>query len=302
MNFRHAGSVGALLLIAQCAMADDITVTATGVSNYVFRGVTQTDEDPALQLSIDWTRDLFYASMWGSNVDFGPEYNSNVEVDLVAGFAGEIGDDWRWDVGATWYLYPGSDDEPGGAADGGDIYDVPNYWEAFVGGGWGPVDAKLWYSWDLYGSDESAWYAEVNGSFPLPWELGLDLHVGYSYGDYWDSLDPVLGPDADTWDLGADGAYWDFSAAITRSFGHFDFGLMVTTTDTDSGFEVDGGPLSNDTQFVFTVATTFPWTKDEEAAPASATPVAPPAPAAEAPAEAAAPSEAVEAMESKETD
>lgn len=268
MNLKHAGSMGALLLVAQGAMAE-VTATATGVSNYVFRGITQTDEDPALQLSIDWTRDLFYASLWGSNVDFGPSSNANVEVDLVAGFAGEIGDGWRWDVGTTWYTYPGSDDDPGTADDGSDdIYDVPNYWEAFVGGGYGPVDAKLWYSWDLYDSDESAWYAEVNASFPLPWELGLDLHAGYSYGDYFDSLDPVLGPNADTWDLGADGAYWDFSAALTRSFGHFDFGLMVTTTDTDSGFDVDGGPLSNDTQFVFSVATTFPWTAEAAETPA----------------------------------
>lgn len=293
MRLKLAGLAGTMLLVAQGVQAE-VTVTATGVSNYVFRGVTQTDEDPALQLSIDWTQDLFYASLWGSNVDFGPEYDANVELDVVVGFAGEIGDDWRWDVGTTWYLYPGSDDEPGGAADGSDVFEVPNYWEAFVGGGWGPVDAKLWYSWDLYDSDESAWYAEANASFPLPWEVGLDLHVGYSYGDYWDSLDPVLGPDADTWDLGADGAYWDFSVGLTRTFGHFDLGLMVTTTDTDSGFDVDGGPLSNDTQFVFSVATTFPWTDEEPAAPA-ATPSAPAAPAAE-------PAPAVEEMERKETD
>jgi uncharacterized protein (TIGR02001 family) len=292
MSFKYAGLAGAILLVAQGAQAE-VSVTATAVSDYVFRGVSQTAEDPALQISIDWTTDMFYASMWGSNVDFGDNTDANVEVDFVAGLAGEFGDGWRWDVGATWYTYPGSGEDLGKSDDEtDDVFDVPNYYEAFAGGGYGPVDVKVWYSWDLYDTDESAWYTEANATFPLPWwELGVDLHVGYSFGDYFDSLDPELGDNADDWDLGASGDYWDFSAALTRSFGDFDFALMVTTTDTDSGFDVDGGPLSNDTQFVFKVATTFPWTKDE-AAPAPA--AAAPAVGAEAP--------AVEATEAKETD
>lgn len=56
------------------------------VSDYLFNGITQTQKDPALQLGIDWNNDAgVYAGAWGSNVDFGDD--TDTEIDVYAGYA-----------------------------------------------------------------------------------------------------------------------------------------------------------------------------------------------------------------------
>jgi uncharacterized protein (TIGR02001 family) len=50
----------------------ELSITAGIFSDYVANGVTQTEGDPALQLSLDWANsDNLYAGAWASNVDFG---------------------------------------------------------------------------------------------------------------------------------------------------------------------------------------------------------------------------------------
>ena len=78
---------GGLLAVAGSAYAD-FSVTPTLTSDYDFRGVTQTLEDPAIQLGLNYNHESgFYAGLWGSNVDFGPG-KPNIEIDAFAGFAG----------------------------------------------------------------------------------------------------------------------------------------------------------------------------------------------------------------------
>jgi uncharacterized protein (TIGR02001 family) len=247
-------AIGIFLFIVQAAQAD-VSMTITGVTDYDFRGISQTEEDPAIQGSLDYAGETFYASAWGSNVDFGPDYDGSFELDLVAGWAGEFGGGWRWDLGTTWYLYPGSDD-------GDTKTEVPDYWEFYVGGGYGPVDVKYWYSPDLYDSDETASYLEANASFGMPWDLSLNLHAGYSSGDYFDLLeeDAALNdPDYN----GDDADYFDYSVGLGRTFGRFDFELKYVLTDTDDFFEIESGPSTNDDRVILSVATTIPWSDEE---------------------------------------
>ena len=98
---------GALLLAAQAATAD-ISATITGTTDYDFRGVSLSAGDPAIQGSVDYTNGMFYASVWGSNLDYGPDYDSTLEVDLIAGLTGEMGSDMTWDTGIVVYTYPNS--------------------------------------------------------------------------------------------------------------------------------------------------------------------------------------------------
>jgi uncharacterized protein (TIGR02001 family) len=246
--------VMAFLLLAGAAQAE-VTMTVTGVTDYDFRGISQTEEDPAIQASIDYASEgSFYAGAWGSNVDFGEDVDASFELDLIAGFAGETEGGWRWDVGATWYLYPASDDSDTKS-------ESPDYWEYYIGGGYGPVDIKYWYSPDLYDSDETASYLEASASFGLPWELSLNLHGGYSSGDYFDLLESdALAGDPDY--NGDDADYFDYSVGLGRTFGRFDFELKYVWTDTDSYFEVDSGALTNDDRVILSVATTIPWSDE----------------------------------------
>jgi uncharacterized protein (TIGR02001 family) len=83
-----------------------LDVSLAVVSDYRFRGISLSDKHPAIQPSITLThRSGFYASVWGSNIaDNGGD---DIEVDLVAGYAGEAGP-ISYGVNATYYAYPGT--------------------------------------------------------------------------------------------------------------------------------------------------------------------------------------------------
>ena len=81
----------------------ELSATAALTSDYVFRGLSQTSQEPAIQGSFDASYGIFYAGVWASNIDFG----NNIEIDWYGGIAS----DWNglgYDVGAIWYTYPGS--------------------------------------------------------------------------------------------------------------------------------------------------------------------------------------------------
>ena len=106
MKLSHVLAAVGLALSAAAAQAD-VTATITAVSDYDFRGLTQTRQNPALQGSIDITgKSGWYLGAWGSNVDFGGD--ENVEVDLYGGFTG--GETFPWDIGIIAYTYPQSND------------------------------------------------------------------------------------------------------------------------------------------------------------------------------------------------
>lgn len=76
----------------------------TGVSDYRFRGVTLSDKDFAIQPTITVSHESgFYVGAWASNLS--ENTGDDIEVDLYAGFSG--GEELTYDIGATYYLYPG---------------------------------------------------------------------------------------------------------------------------------------------------------------------------------------------------
>jgi uncharacterized protein (TIGR02001 family) len=83
------------------------SVTIGGTSDYVFRGLSLNDEDPAFQASIDASYGIFYVGAWGSNIT-GEGYEP-WELDLYAGIKPVLGQ-FTFDFGVIGYLYPGADD------------------------------------------------------------------------------------------------------------------------------------------------------------------------------------------------
>ena len=114
-------------------------------SDYVFRGISQTDESVQLQGDLSWSHPVgLYAGVWSTNTNVGGEGNS-IEFDPYVGFAGPIGDtDFSYDVGYWHYFYPNSE----GDFDFGEFYAIPT----FSTGPW-TVDLELWYALDYFGSD-----------------------------------------------------------------------------------------------------------------------------------------------------
>ena len=102
----------AVLLTAGAASAQDTPEIAWNVgvtSDYVFRGYSQTSEDPAIFGGVDLTIGSFYAGAWASNVDFGD--STDAEVDLYGGYRAEVSG-FAIDVGVVGYLYTS---QPSGA-------------------------------------------------------------------------------------------------------------------------------------------------------------------------------------------
>jgi uncharacterized protein (TIGR02001 family) len=233
MKLTHGLAAIALTMAAAAANAD-VTATVTAVSDYDFRGITQTAKDPALQASVDYSHSSgFYAGAWGSNVDFGDCCDENVELDVYAGFRG--GETVTYDVGLVYYTYPGADSI--------------NYPEMYAGIGYKWLSGKLWYSNDFGNGNESAYYYEANAAIPLPANFAASAHIGRSDGDYWDRY--------------YDGGYTDWSVGVTYAISNFTLGLKwVDGSDLEAANDTFHDVGSSDARAIFSISTTFPWAKE----------------------------------------
>jgi uncharacterized protein (TIGR02001 family) len=221
---------GALLVAAGAANAG-VTVTPAVVSDYDFRGISQSAKDPALQLGVNYTHESgFYAGLWGSNVDFGPG-DPNVEVDAFAGFTGgDAQQSFGWDVGAVYYTYVSESDF--------------NYPEIYAGVSKGPISAKLYYSWDFAGTSTDAFYLTADGTFPIG-DTGFAAlaHLGYNFGDFWD-------------EAYGDG-YIDWAVGVQKAFGNFTVALKyIDGSDLPDG---RSDIFSTDAKVWASISTTLPW-------------------------------------------
>ncbi len=93
-----------------------LSATTNFTTDYVFRGISQTREGPAAQAEFDLTYGIFYAGIWGSNVDFGGngfgDDIASIEIDYYAGIAPT----WQgisFDIAGLYYTYPGAYDPAG---------------------------------------------------------------------------------------------------------------------------------------------------------------------------------------------
>ncbi len=82
-------------------------------SQYVFRGLTQTNQKPAVQGGFDLGhKSGFYVGTWGSNIswisDAAPGTSASMEWDFYGGYKGSLPADFGYDLGVLYYYYPGT--------------------------------------------------------------------------------------------------------------------------------------------------------------------------------------------------
>lgn len=106
-----SGVAAAALLTAVPAAAQDFGIYWGGTitSDYISRGVTQTQNRPAFQPWVEVESNGFYAGLWASNVRFGGVDPDRVEVDIYGGYRWSI-ENTSFDVGYARYLYNSSGD------------------------------------------------------------------------------------------------------------------------------------------------------------------------------------------------
>lgn len=179
--------------------ASDWTATANigVVSDYYFRGISQSWHKPTAQGGMDITHSSgFYAGVWGSGVTPNTYPDANTEIDVYAGYNGTTPiDKLGYTVGLYGYMYPGGSWKKYNlAGDPAGFRQTPKggRWDTYefnAGISYDWISAKLSYTLtDWFGADkDTGWdgstkgstYFEINAAYPLPWwDLTLIGHVG----------------------------------------------------------------------------------------------------------------------------
>lgn len=209
--------------------AHSVTANVLFGSDYVFRGVSQTDNNPTIQGGIDYGHASgIYVGTWASNVDFDDaDYSS--EFNLYGGFASEIGETGiGYDIGAIRYYYPGTS----GATDFNEFYGSLSY-SYFTFG--------IAHTGNVFNDGNDATYYNLGFEYGLPYDITLAAGIGYQ--------------DFDNEDVSGT-SYNDYMIGLSKTMFDLDFGLTWTDTDSD-GEEFAGDDDLVDNIFTVSVSKTF---------------------------------------------
>lgn len=231
-----AGMAG--IAIGADAQADDASYTVTGnvalTSDYVFRGLTQTWNRPAIQGGADLSmKNGFAAGLWGSSVSDKTYPGGSMELDLYASYGRAIDDDWSWRAGIYSYLYPGADLDEAGLPSRSFNTVEANFaltwkqwtlkWNRALTDYFG-VDREQGYRGDSKGTT----YWQLEGAYPLGPRWTLTLRAGYT--DYRTEL---VTP---TSTGGRDPSYADFGLGAKYQIDQRWAVVAVATHATNSRF------------------------------------------------------------------
>ncbi|MFP4638845.1 MAG: TorF family putative porin [Guyparkeria sp.] len=219
-----ASAVSLSALALPSVAAAEVSANVGVVSNYFFRGVTQTDDSAAVQGGLDYEHESgFYAGTWASTVDFGD--GTSYEADLYAGYGGSLGD-LGYDVGYIYYAYPDGDD-----LDFGEIYGSLSY-SYFTAGLAYTVNSQASGDIAAFDTGDMYYYAGVDVPFG---DSGFSGSLTYGYYSFEN--------DSSTNEL--DYGHW--SAGVSKDVGDFgSFGLNLELADIDEENAVFGDDNSDD--------------------------------------------------------
>ena len=227
-------------------LSGELSANVTMTSDYIFRGVSQTDEGPAIQGGFDYVMDTgLYVGTWASNVDFA----NSAEFDFYGGFSQTIYFEecfdkgaleargcgtptLTYDVGVIYYAYPGSYNQT--AED--DMVEI--YGKLGLDFGVISFDTGVYYSPDFTATagEQEGWYYYGGATLPLEDHIGLPV-----------SLDGRIGLQ----DVENAGDYteWEIGLNVTA----FTLDWRVAYTDTDIEPEAD----ISDSSFYISVGKSF---------------------------------------------
>ncbi|WP_018413147.1 TorF family putative porin [Methyloversatilis thermotolerans] len=191
----------ALPLAAQAEEAAPAYTLTTNIgvfSQYIFRGISYTQEKPAVQGGIDFAHSSgAYLGIWGTNVDDAALPNAAGEIDVYGGFAKTV-DDWTFDVGFLQFIFPGGEYNSSTATGltGGQT-ETLNTLELNAAVTWKFIQLKYSYAvTDYFGLSKKAFgddsdgsnYLEANVNYEFMPTWIVNLHVGHqkvkNYEDY----------------------------------------------------------------------------------------------------------------------
>lgn len=188
---------------APAAPASDWTITGNmGLfSDYRFRGISQTNKQPAIQGGFDVGHSSgFYIGNWNSNI-YSTQYNgAPIEMDFYGGWK-HSWDGFGLDVGAIYYYYPGSGTTPAGSSK------IDNT-ELYVAGSYGPFSLKYSYPVsDFFSASDSkgSYYIDAGFNYDFGNNFGVNAHYGYQHlkgGAIVPEIDGQMPDNISDWKIG----------------------------------------------------------------------------------------------------
>ncbi|GAA5444508.1 hypothetical protein Misp06_02695 [Microbulbifer sp. NBRC 101763] len=221
-----------LLVLAQQSQAE-LSSTVNLTTDYTFNGVSQTQNDPALQASLDYGFDNgWYVGTWASNVDFGKGDDTNLEWDFYAGKFMQLTDKVSLDTGIAYYTYHGDNDFS-------EEYAYPEAYTKFgYSSALGDSEVNGWYSWDYFGQGGGHYIMMLAHTF----ELAEGHNIRFS-------ADRSTSVNKDNWTWEGKKAYNHYRVEYMTSLNGFDLNVAAENTTLDSE--------NADERIVFSVARTF---------------------------------------------
>lgn len=204
----------------EAAPASPFTGNLSLASEYIYRGIAQTNRKPTIQGGFDYAHSSgLYAGVWASNIswlsDGNPSVSASLEIDVYGGFKNTFGGgDFNYDVGVLTYNYPGS--YPAG-------YTKPNTTEVYGSLGWKWLSAKYSYvvSSNIFGAvapngdnTRGSDYLELNANYDLGNGWGILGHVGHQKVKHF-----------------SDASYSDYKVGVTKDVGFGVVGLSYWDTN-----------------------------------------------------------------------
>ena len=224
---------------AQAPAPSPVAGNVSLVSDYRFRGLTQTFEEPALQGGFDYAHSSgFYVGNWNSSISDTFYAGSPLEMDFYAGYKPTFGAITA-DLGVLYYYYPGSDLPGVGKIDNTELY---------AGVAWKWLSAKYFYAVsDFFGvpDTDGSSYIDLTANFSFGAGWGLVGHIGQQKVKNISAAD-----------------YTDYKIGITKDIRGWVFGAAFVDTDAEDAaytFTSAGGKTINvgDSTVVFSVSKTF---------------------------------------------
>lgn len=236
-------------------MAEDNTLSKLGLSfsgsaavtsDYRYRGITQTGNDPAVQAGFTLSHNSgLYAGLWGSNVNFGSP-DPHLELDPFIGYSTSL-DGFAskpiLDVGVWYYSYPSASD-----LNWVELYGKLIFKNAFAEGD--SILTNINYTNDYAGADADSWNVNVGYSVPFgSTGFGGVANVGYT-----------VVTDDDKYDFNGDDNYVDWKAGVTYTFKSIPTvtaELAAIGTNIDTKDMTDSAKRGVETGAVFTLTKAF---------------------------------------------
>ncbi len=225
-----------------CVGMTEIAASLTLTTDYVYRGYTKTQKDPAVQIGVEYVHEFdilsdtsFFVGFWGSNIAF-PDIKiggvtvakspANLEMTPYIGFSQRLDDDWYTDVTYVRYIF--NEDIFGLDPDYNEVY-VSLHYQDFLS-----VSVASSFN---YGVGEDGLTYEAQGRYPWPYGIETSTTLGFNNGQ------KAIGEDYFYWNVG-----------VTKALGNFSFDLRYHDGNANRLF---GNNTSTVNEVVFSISATY---------------------------------------------